>query len=223
MPMKRPNADLVTLQDEIGADLAEFHFHRGQIDLHLLHVPDQESLWERAIDIDHPPYWATVWPAALGLARWLADSPLLPVDTLEIGCGIGLAGLVAAARGSVVAQTDYSLPALRLAMANARRNAIPASRISHWLADWRAWPLGSTYPRLIASDVLYDRELHEPVQAVLERALAPGGEALLADPCRIPGLDFAARLESAGWEVAIEDLPREESEPNLLLYRCIKK
>ena len=63
---------------------------------------------------DYMPYWAYLWPAAYLLAEAVAREPwraLLdrshPAEALEIGCGLGLAGLVAVARGLRVQFTDY--------------------------------------------------------------------------------------------------------------------
>jgi len=226
--MKRVASDLVTLEREIGAPLAEVRFRRGVLDLPVLHVPDQDDLWHEAIDLDRPPYWATLWPAALGLARWLADGAALgtglpPAPTLEIGCGVGLPGVVAAWLGSPVTQTDYETRALRLAMANADAAGLPVDAIEYRVADWRAWPLATRFPRMIAADVLYEAALHPALRDVLDAALLGGGEALLADPGRPPALTFAAELERDGWRVEIEDLPRQDGEPNLFLYRCYNR
>ena len=74
---------------------------------------------------------------------------------------------------------------------------------------WAPWVI-------FAADVLYDRALHAPLQAILEANLARRGEALLADPGRPLALDFAARLEAAGWVSTMELLP---ADPPCFLYR----
>ena len=60
------------------------------------------------------PYWAYLWPGAYLLAEAVVREPWPePVDgrilleALEIGCGLGLAGLAALARGLRVQFTDY--------------------------------------------------------------------------------------------------------------------
>jgi len=221
--MKRDEDELVTLGSEIGAPLADLRFAWGPVRLDFWHVADQESLWTEAIDLDLPPYWATVWPAALGLARWLIEQPAPPPETLELGCGIGLTGIVAAHLGAPVTQTDASPLSLRLSLANAERNALPAAGLRYWLTDWRRWPLRSRFPRVVGADILYEKSLHPALAEVLEASLAPGGEALLADPGRPPALDFVADLEARGWRVSLEELPRTAGEPNLWLYRCTRE
>ena len=48
----------------------------------------------------HLPYWTYLWPSAIGLARYLDLSRKFEGErTLEIGCGFGLAGIVAVSEG----------------------------------------------------------------------------------------------------------------------------
>ena len=55
---------------------------------------------------DYMPYWAYLWPAAYLLAEavarepWPVDPEGGPIEALEIGCGLGLAGLAGLARDS---------------------------------------------------------------------------------------------------------------------------
>ncbi|MFO0892878.1 MAG: methyltransferase, partial [Isosphaeraceae bacterium] len=83
--------------------------------------------WNR--DDDYMPYWAYLWPGALLLAeavareawdRVMPGGP--PLVALEIGCGIGLAGLVALRRGLRVCFSDYDPAALEFVARNAAGN-----------------------------------------------------------------------------------------------------
>src|SRR3954453_17759227 len=62
---------------------------------------------------DYMPYWAYLWPAAYLLAEAVAREEWPEVrggdtmEVLEIGCGLGLAGLVAMARGLRVQFSYY--------------------------------------------------------------------------------------------------------------------
>ena len=57
---------------------------------------------------DYMPYWAYLWPGAFLLAQVMAREPVREgTRALEIGCGLGLAGIVALARGLAVKFTDY--------------------------------------------------------------------------------------------------------------------
>jgi predicted nicotinamide N-methyase len=176
---------------------------------------DLEELLLTDRDIEKPPYWAVLWPSGVALATYLrTQRNLVHQVTLELGCGAGLPGIVARLKGARVLQTDLFPEAAALARWNARRNSIGGIR--YMAMDWQHWSLRGQFDRIVAADVLYERALHAPLQAILETNLAPRGEALLADPGRPLALEFAARLEAAGWRSELVELP---GDPFLFLYR----
>src|SRR5437763_428817 len=85
---------------------------------------DQDSLID-SVDTDQDlhlfPYGMLLWASAIGLARHIAENPALVRNrtVLEVGAGTGLPGLVAAAEGASVMQTDYQSDTLALARVNA--------------------------------------------------------------------------------------------------------
>ena len=75
-----------------------------------------------------PPYWAYLWAGSRCLADYLARwKDLRGRRVLEIGCGLGVAGLVAAARGADVVFVDAARPALAFVRASLRLNGLAAS------------------------------------------------------------------------------------------------
>ena len=91
---------------------------------------------------------------------------------VELGCGLGVPSLVAAARGARVTAVDWAADAIRLLRENARRNGLAVEAVH---ADWRE--LGGTFDLALAADVLYERRNVGPLAELLPR-LAP--EALVA-------------------------------------------
>jgi predicted nicotinamide N-methyase len=176
---------------------------------------DLEDLLLTDREIEKPPYWAVLWPSGAALAAHLrSQRNLARKVTLELGCGAGLVGIVARLKGARVLQTDLFPEAVALARWNARRNGVGGIR--YLVMDWQHWSLRGEFELILAADVLYDRALHAPLEAILEAHLAPRGEALLADPGRPLALEFAARLEAAGWVSTMELLP---ADPPCFLYR----
>jgi len=166
---------------------------------HLEAVRDQDALLAGVDDdagLADFPYGALLWPAAIGLARHLdAMGPSLAgTRVCEIGCGIGLAGLVAAGNGARVVQTDWQSPVLDLAERAARRNGVEG--VERRLADWRDWPDDlRDFDWVIGSDVLYERSVHDALNDLLPRLPAPQGSILLSDPLRPPCFDLLDRWE----------------------------
>ena len=146
------------------------------------------------------PYWADLWPSARVLAGALLSMPGEGRTLLELGCGLGLDTTAAMAAGFSVTATDYYEDAIHMARGNAARNLgrEPQAR----LVNWRAWPddLG-TFDVVIAADVLYEKEYASLVGACVARALAPHGEAIIADPGRLALPAFLEQLPAVGLEL----------------------
>ena len=121
-------------------------------------------------DDEFLPYWAELWPAATALAAALPAVHGLRV--VELGCGLGLVSLVAAAKGAAVTATDWAPDAIELLRRNAERNGL---ELRAEVRDWREpWP--ERFDLVVAADVLYEERNVEPVLARV-RELAP--EALV--------------------------------------------
>jgi len=132
-----------------------------------------------AVD-EYMPYWADLWPAARLLAQAvLAETWPAGTLALEIGCGLGLPGIAALARGLHVTFSDYDAASLRFAGANAHINGFDNFEVLQ--LDWRWPPEGLRVPILLAADVAYDVQLFPPLASLIRRVLAPGGTCLLAD------------------------------------------
>lgn len=145
------------------------------------------------------PYWAELWHSALALAEYLADIPdqLLNTRVLEIGCGLALPGIVAAAAGARLSCGDFEPLALLAAELNLRRN-VPEAPVDMRLMDFRDDP-GERWPVILAADVIYEQRFVEPLAAFLDRATAPGGTIYLAEPNRLIAVPFFDALAARGF------------------------
>jgi predicted nicotinamide N-methyase len=140
----------------------------GEVELSLLRPVSPDALLdEEAFARDEfLPYWAELWPAATALAAALPEVAGLRV--VELGCGLGLPSLVAAARGAEVTASDWAEDAVDLLRENAARNGLV---LRAEVRDWRdPWP--ERFDVALAADVLYERRNVEPLLERL-RELAP--------------------------------------------------
>jgi predicted nicotinamide N-methyase len=154
------------------------------------------------------PYWAELWPSAVAMANYVTKRPDLAVwRVLELGCGLGLVGIVAALQGAHVLCTDYEPAALAFAHHNARRNACRQVRFR--MVDWRHPALHRRYEYILASDVVYEARNFGPLVALLQRFLARGGSALFSEPGRANAVPFFALLRQRGFTWQKELLPLE--------------
>ncbi|HEY0195256.1 MAG TPA: methyltransferase domain-containing protein [Kofleriaceae bacterium] len=161
-----------------------------------------ELAFLRGEDATKRPYGIMLWPAAIALAHELGTRALAGARVLELGAGTGLPGIVAAARGARVVQTDRQSAAMHVARQNAARNGV--TTIDHRAADWTAWTDPERYDLIIGSDILYAGDLHAPLRRIFEANLAPGGTLLIADPYRDTSLRLLEAMEGDGWRVTLD-------------------
>ena len=197
-----------------GFDAALAHVTVGDERVALWQVVDLERHVDRAAllgaeDPPEPPYWAHLWSGA----RVLADVvPPRAGTVLEIGCGLGLPGLVAAHRGARVTFLDRVPAALAFVRASATANAVVDARFI--VADAAGAALRARFDVVLVAELLYDRTLFGSLASALARWIAPGGRALLSDAGRTDTRAFYPALEAAGlrWR-AEERVVREERLP----------
>lgn len=152
---------------------------------------------------DYMPYWAYLWPGAYLLADVVARRSWSGESAIEIGCGLGLAGLAGMARGLTVRFTDYDAAPLAFVARSVAENGFETPRHSTALLDWRDLP-DETYPFILGADVLYERRLVPLVAGVLAGMLEPGGEAWIADPYRAAAEDFPDAVAAYGLKCTVE-------------------
>jgi predicted nicotinamide N-methyase len=164
---------------------------------------------------DYMPYWAYLWPGAYLLAESIQNRSWSGERALEIGCGLGLAGLAGMSRGLSVHFTDYDDAPLEFVARSVSENDFDPSRFSKSRLDWRS-PTAEIYPLIFGADVLYERKLVPLVANVLARMLAPGGAAWIADPYRVAAEDFPLALSERGLSCTIEPVVAMTAELGLV-------
>ena len=87
---------------------------------------------------ERPTFWGELWPGAVVLGGLLLDEPTLVSarTVLEVGAGLGLAGICAALAGAAsVVATDYEELSLHFTARNAAENGV-GGRVQTQLLDW---------------------------------------------------------------------------------------
>jgi predicted nicotinamide N-methyase len=157
----------------------------------------------------HLPYWAELWDSAYGLASFLTShlteaSRDRPPEVLDLGCGMGLTGTVAAARGCRVTFADLEPPALLFA----RLNSLPyRDRVRTRRLNWRTDTLGRRFNLILGADILYERPQWDFLDPFWRNHLAPNGSILLGEPGR-PAVDaFPDWVTGRGWRLTQHEQP----------------
>ncbi len=170
----------------------------------------------------HLPYWAELWDSAIGMGQWLArnrderggmrdgqDVRLSPIhpsslrphpwsSVLDLGCGMGLAGTVAAALGAQVLFADLEPPALLFA----RLNSLPwRERVRTRRLDWRTDQLANRFDLILGADILYERKQWDYLEPFWRAHVVPQGTVLLGEPGRQTGDLFVEWIAQRGWRL----------------------
>jgi predicted nicotinamide N-methyase len=163
---------------------------------------DAETLL-RAVDPPAPPYWALPWIGARAVAaRLLTTPPRVTTRVLEIGCGLGLAGVAAGLGGASVLFTDYVAEALAFAHANAEHHRLQS--FDTGVVDFTRDRLDERFDLVIAADVVYEPESYEPLVEFLTTHTASRGSVLLTESLRADAKRVLAMLVDRGFSLATE-------------------
>ena len=129
--------------------------------------------------------------------------------------------ILALAQGAEVLATDHYEAALDFTAYNARTNLGLEPEVS--ILDWRAPDIGGIgkFGLVLAADVLYERKNAAALANLVPQLLAPGGQAIFADPRRDEAPVFLEAMERYGFEDATEEIIVEQpaSGVKVLLHR----
>lgn len=173
------------------------------IDIKLLCINNIDELFNNLLsedaDIDEVkderiPYWAELWPSALALSEYLTESNYISSHTkvLELGCGLGLPGIVAGKLGATVTFTDYMQAPLDFAKKNWELNHTTSAKFN--LLDWRN-PEKIIADIILASDIAYESRSFGFIISVLEILCQPNTKIILSEPNRELAKPFLQKLK----------------------------
>ena len=228
-------ADPDHVLDEVAleADRREKLTGRREPDEHL-HLPYWAELWDSAVGVGE--FLAKLdaetrgrGDAERGCAAGelpglnFPASPCLRVsassrNALDLGCGMGLSGTVAAALGARVTFADLEPAALLFA----RLNSLPwRQRVRTHQLNWRTDRLNERFDLILGADILYERAQWEWLEPFWREHLAQGGAVLLGEPGRQTGDLFVDWIVAHGWllEEFEQDVPTRPRPIRLLRLR----
>lgn len=186
--------------------------------LELIKVANMDELLDRITHEDELPFWAEIWPSAIGLAMFILQNQasLTGKRVLELGAGTGLSGIAAKMAGAQVTHSDFITAAIPFIRVNCLRNQVPVG--DFLLADWRKFPqIPAEYDLIIGADILYEKTVHADLAKVLAQVLKPEGTVILSDPGRGYGRQFVTGLTEKGWENNTVQIPVYYEEQNFTI------
>lgn len=200
LPQTPPEAVREVVREPVILGEATFQLERPAKSDDLI---DHPAIRAAFVADEYLPYWADLWPAARMLAKVVLAEPWPPgLTALEVGCGLGLPGVAALARGLHVIFSDYDATAVQFAARNARLNGFTDFATRSF--DWRAPPDDLRVDVVLASDLTYEARHVEPLVALVAKVLKPGGLCLWTDQDRPPAAQLRAELDRLGWPVTMK-------------------
>ena len=196
----------------IVADPMQF----GPMRFELIRVKDPDVVLDQVADAGGTamPYWAELWESAIGLSRYLIENYtgrsaeiLEGKRVLDLGCGIGLQGSVAARLGAEVLLADIDRDALLFARIN---TLFAGSRARVRRVDWQCDDLGEKFDLILGADIVYERSQWEPLEKFWRGHLQTGGAVLLGEPGRQTGEEFVEWICARGWKVAKSEIDAQK-------------
>lgn len=168
---------------------------------------DLETIWENMSreelgEDERMPYWAELWPASLLLCRWLERNrdAVAGRFCLDVGCGLGLTGIVGSWLGAKVVGMDHQWPAVFFSRENAELNGVDQP-----LWTQMDWCSPAFKPRCFdfmwGGDIVYETRFYHPLTKLFKNYLAPGGRIWLAEPKRSVSRPVWERLGEDGFAV----------------------
>ena len=161
----------------------------------------------------------------MALALYLSREDLAGRRAIELGCGLGLPTIAALDAGAQVLATDHYEAALAFALYNTRTNLGREPEAAH--LDWHEPEMEhlGTFDLVLAADVLYEARNVPALANLLPGLLAPGGEAVLADPRRADTPVFLGRMENRGFDKTTEAMEVEQGgrEVGVLIHRLSRR
>lgn len=174
------------------------------LEVKITHITDYDDLLNELIDKgeDHEdyqdqriPYWADLWHSAIALASYLVEENIVrpQLKVTEIGCGLGLPGIVAGMLGAEVILTDYLPEPLAFLQLNWEQNLATPLRTEQM--DWREPLEHLQTDLLLASDVAYEERFFPDLERAFALLLPKGGRIILTEPSRAMAKDFINQLD----------------------------
>jgi predicted nicotinamide N-methyase len=154
-------------------------------------------------------YWDRIWPSEVALSEYLIHqffpTKLTGAKVLEIGCGTGVAGVVAAQLGAFTMFSDMVPITLEAVKETCHKNQL--RNVDTCTLDWsEKIQSKERYDYVIGSEVFYDEAILADISHVLEQVLAPGGKGIFCDPNRL-GLDTIELGFREKFNLSVEQIP----------------
>ncbi|GAU07433.1 class I SAM-dependent methyltransferase [Desulfoplanes formicivorans] len=204
----------------------------GEHTLEITHIENMTDYLDRLANQSRQgetielPLWAKIWPASTILALSMTQIPATASKRiLEIGAGLGIPGLVAAARGFTTVITDTNEDALLFTRINVLKNGLEKNATVQHL-DILTQDTDQPFDAILGSEVFYLKDSAPQIVRFLRNSLVPGGMALFARDAARQNTRFLTQA-APFFEIGIKQVGYKQGEEEhpfkATLYRLTPK
>ncbi len=206
----------------------KLHFDSVRINDHtirLLKVTDLEEILDGKdpfANVSDFPFWIKLWEAAIVLAYALDSLREKSTKSLlELGAGLGLPGLTAAAAGFKVTLSDYEdiiLDFQRVSCAASKLTNVSIENI-----DWLNPPQLELFDIIAGAEILFREEFFEPLLNIFRNYLKPNGLVYMAHNAERKSLSKFLKLASNDFDISISKQTLKKPDGNVdILINCLR-
>jgi predicted nicotinamide N-methyase len=169
------------------------------------------------------PFWAKIWNTSVFMGHLLSRAPGEDRTLLEIGAGVGVAGLFAARAGYRVTLSDLDEDALLFSRINAIKNGLD-DRVDAARVDFTKDRLDRRFDVLLGCEVLYRPQDYPGLLAFMDAHLDDEGEAFYAMDDSRSGREFF-QAASENYDIRVMPVPvsSQDGEIQSIVYRLRRK
>ncbi len=227
--MKKSRASLLKQIEKRKFETVTEDLIFGPVKFAFLRVKDPDAVLDRVANEGGTslPYWAELWESAAGIAQYLVDrytrrdAPAMEtLSVLDLGCGQGLGGTVAARMGAKVLLADIEEDALLFAELN---SLSPGNRVRVRKLDWQKDNLREGFDLILGADIVYERSQWEFLDRFWKAHLKENGLVLLGEPGRQTGEEFTTWARERGWSVALQHIEARGKKITLMELRIVPR
>jgi predicted nicotinamide N-methyase len=204
----------LTKQESIAVLGVDDLLIRSLLDKHQFHDPLDEAL-NLGISSATWPLFGLLWPSGQRMAERMALRPVTSERILEIGCGLGLASLIAHRRGAQVTASDCHPLTHAFLDENTRLNGLPPMAYRHGLWGTAALRedglpvltsaadtlVSGLFDLIVGSDILYERDDEGTLARFIDTHAAAASEIWVVDPNRGNRAAFHKHMARAGFSM----------------------